>query len=93
MNQRLKTPKLLEENISEILTQAMKWDYIKLESFYTAEGEKWRDNPHKRKSLLIIHLTGDQYPEYIKHSKEQIISSKIVKWSEKILLKRNTTND
>lgn len=49
MNQRLKTPKLLEENISEILAQAMKWDYIKLESFYTEEGKKMKRQPTQKK--------------------------------------------
>lgn len=51
MNQRLKTPKLLEENISEILAQAMKWDYIKLESFYTEEGKKNEETTHTKENL------------------------------------------
>lgn len=50
MNQRLKTLKLLEENIPEILAQAMKWDYIKLESFYTAEGKN-EETTHTKENL------------------------------------------
>jgi hypothetical protein len=48
------------------------WDCIKLKIFHTAKeiAEGSGNLENGRKSLPAIHLMGDYYPEYIKHSKK-----------------------